>query len=581
MARSDALEGALPRDGFAVVRAAALDHPWWRDPYLYLVAVGALLLGLPFLRYVSWLGDEGTWLHGAERMLRGEGLHAGFFRWFPGVYFIVAAWMKVVGDGLVSMRVLAVMSMSGVACAIYSACRVTSRSRVVAAGCALAWALMSHGPWTVITHHWLSALFATSSVLASLLAASAGASARRGQERALIVAAALAGAAGMVTATAGVVAVVALAGAAFPMDASDASDARDRSDRRTQGRRAHARRALRLILAGAIVPALCLGAMLASGALSLSAMRDSGSNLGRFSGMQGVEFGAGFDDRNHPLVWLFPALLLSTLALLAIRRREALRDRTLRVAMLAAMGAFISCFPRADVAHVSFRAPMALPLLAIVIAAAIDGGTKPATGATRGAEAIEARTLSPRVMAVLFACASAAVLFRCARAYGSLASYVMSLERTEVARGSVALGPETSPQELIPLVARIAALPAQDRFFFYPYAPMLPYLLDRRHVAEVDIFAPGHTSPRQYAESCHAMIDGAQWVVLDTLWADPAYVKRAFPALEDASPEETRAFETAIAAGYETTNGHGRFQLMRRRAGATGDLCAASDALAR
>src|SRR5271166_138883 len=59
--------------------------PTWSSDFWWLLAVGLITVALclPFIRYVGWLFDEGVFLHGAERMLRGDKLYLDFFEFLP------------------------------------------------------------------------------------------------------------------------------------------------------------------------------------------------------------------------------------------------------------------------------------------------------------------------------------------------------------------------------------------------------------------------------------------------------------------------------------------------------------------
>src|SRR5207245_11742205 len=83
------------------------------------------------------------------------------------------------------------------------------------------------------------------------------------------------------------------------------------------------------------------------------------------------------------------------------------------------------------------------------------------------------------------------------------------------ARGGVEHPPSPWVRDLSALVARIERTGASDGFFFYPYAPMLPYLTARRHVAVLDVLTPGYTTPEQFRSTCIGVVRDAQWVVID------------------------------------------------------------------
>src|SRR5258708_5708963 len=75
---------------------------WW----VLVVGLVASTLCLPFFHSVFWLGDEGVLLHGAERILRGDGLYTDFFEFLPpGGFLITAAWFGMAGMSMESARV--------------------------------------------------------------------------------------------------------------------------------------------------------------------------------------------------------------------------------------------------------------------------------------------------------------------------------------------------------------------------------------------------------------------------------------------------------------------------------------------
>ena len=124
------------------------------------------------------------------------------------------------------------------------------------------------------------------------------------------------------------------------------------------------------------------------------------------------------------------------------------------------------------------------------------------------------------------------------------------------------------------MIARIAALPAGDRYFFYPFMPTMPFLTVREDVSRFDVFTPGYTLPSQYREACIAVLRHADWVVVDTRWTDPNYWKMVFPAMRDARPHETAAFEVALDSAFALMAREGTFELRHRRDGISESACA-------
>src|SRR5262249_43628129 len=82
----------------------------------------------------------------------------------------------------------------------------------------------------------------------------------------------------------------------------------------------------------------------------------------RYGSIQGVPF--GFGGQNPPLKYLFPLATLLTLFVCAHDWRTCLRDRLLWTCAAFALAVFLGFFPRPNIAHIAFAAPLACPLLA-------------------------------------------------------------------------------------------------------------------------------------------------------------------------------------------------------------------------
>jgi hypothetical protein len=130
------------------------------------------------------------------------------------------------------------------------------------------------------------------------------------------------------------------------------------------------------------------------------------------------------------------------------------------------------------------------------------------------------------------------------------------------------------------LLARIAATPSGDAYFFYPFLPMLPFLAAREQVSKYDVLVPGYTSPSQYQDACASVMRHASWIVIDRRWTDPNFLKERFPAMRDAEPPEKKRFEQALDGGFELVAQEGPFELRRRRKGISDTVCAGIDMLA-
>ena len=117
----------------------------------------------------------------------------------------------------------------------------------------------------------------------------------------------------------------------------------------------------------------------------------------------------------------------------------------------------------------------------------------------------------------------------------------------------------------------LTAAPARDKFFFYPYVQMLPYLVRRTQVSRYDAFVPHYTTPAQYQEACRDVMRQASWVVIDWKWTPRLWkgvgVRLPFP------PEFGR-FEKVLDEGFEPVERFGQIEIRKRRQQASEAVCA-------
>src|SRR5262249_6457050 len=77
-----------------VSRGAERSQTWAGTFWSINVIAISVVLCLPFIRYLHWLGDEGVLLHAGQRILSGEVLYRDFFEIMPpGGFAIVSLWM--------------------------------------------------------------------------------------------------------------------------------------------------------------------------------------------------------------------------------------------------------------------------------------------------------------------------------------------------------------------------------------------------------------------------------------------------------------------------------------------------------
>lgn len=497
-----------------------------RDPLLYGVALIAVAVCAPFFRYVQWLGDEGVFLHGAARILGGETLYRDFFEFLPpGSFLAVAAWMKLVGVGFASVRVLAIGVIAAIAALLYAAARLASGNRLLAAMLAVAWVVFSQGIWTVISHHWFTTAASMASAVA-LLQALDGAPRRQ----AAFVAGLAAGAAAMATSSRGALLGLAVLGVLVTLPGAG----------------------VRLVsaLAGTVViPAAMLLYLAASGALA-AAFDDTILYPARhYGGIQAIAFGSGAGLADMASVALHPLTLVLAGAALALGRAAIWREPRFRASLALALAGLLGTYPRPDIFHINFTVPLACPLFALVATDLL------------GRLGRRARTA---VAALLIGLCLAEVGYA---VYIRRVVVVGPLRAVPTPRGLVVRRENLWTDRLAALVAQVDGVPAGDAFFFYPYSPMLPYLTGRRHVAALDVMTPGYTTAEQFRDACVRAVSEARWVVIERAWTDPGFLRTVWPGMRDPDPPEKRSFEAALALAFDRVAHASPFFELRQRAG--------------
>src|SRR4029079_11121001 len=149
-------QSSLSGDAKILAPPRTRSHMW-----LALVAITTALVCMPFLRAIFWIHDEGVLLQGADRILHGSRLYTDFFEFLPpGGFAITAMWFSITDISFLSARILAVLTIVGVACFTYLACRLASKNAPLSALLVIGWVALSQGTWTQISHHWFTAFFA-------------------------------------------------------------------------------------------------------------------------------------------------------------------------------------------------------------------------------------------------------------------------------------------------------------------------------------------------------------------------------------------------------------------------------------
>jgi hypothetical protein len=488
----------------------------------------SLLICLPFVHFVSWLGDEGVMLNAAQRMLRGEALYRDFFEFqFPLGFWLTAGWMRLCGQSLVAVRILAIITIVLSALFAYRMTRSLSQSPGAAAFLVLLWLLSSQGSWTVINHRWFALLFA----VAGLDCAGATLAVTYRPSgwfwAGLLVAASV-----MTTPPPGLLAGL----ACLPL-----------LIRRQRGWAELAA----FVVGGLLVGILTLAGLVHTQTLRPMLVSGVGFLIHRYSDIQAVRFGYGMQTQSVPLALFFPLLLVLVVGTFLGEQRPWVTSISGRAALAWAAMGFAMCFPRADVAHIAFAVPLGCPLGALFCRRAI-GWSRPARLATLlGAGGLLAVALGGYIDKVVDTMAQPTVALR---------------------PGTLRLGAGTSPAALLPLLEAIEA-ERSDAGFFYPYDAMLTYIAQRRHVAPVEYFTPGFTWPEQYRQSCEIVLKQADWVVLDREAMNPQVMGSWWPRIGNVNPPERVGFEAAIESSFDPVFRSKRFELRRRRHDTNLDRC--------
>lgn len=513
-------EAALGRptaSGVVAPRTERSGVDWW----LPIVVACSILLCLPYLRAFFALDDEGVLLYGADRMLQGKSLYGDFFEFLPpGGFVVTALWFSLTGVSVLSARALAILVIAGIAGFTYLSCRRASRNAPLSAVLTLGWVVMSQGLWTQVSHHWLTTLFSITAAWAAFVSLE---QAQRGLRWPLMAGVA-AGMAAMITPTCGALGMLAA------MAAFVGAERRKRVELSV------------FVLGGLVIPVCLIGYLVWRHVFEAALDDVILFTARRYAPIQVLPFGSRANAQDYPLMMLFPIAGVLLFLVCARDWRACLSDRLLWLAAALGLAGFIGSFPRADVAHIAFNVPLALPLFALCVS----------------------RIATQWRPWMRHAVAAFAIMFclPSALAFASMTEQTMRGEFVTTPRGNVALFATPGAPEII---ARIAALPAGDKYFFYPFMPALPFLTEREDVSIYDVFTPGYTLPSQYRDACIAVLGRADWVVVDTRWTDPDYLKMVFPAMHDARPHETVAFEEALDRAFALVAREGTFELRQRR----------------
>lgn len=484
---------------------------------LLILACFTLGILVPFVHAVYWLGDEGILLHGAAELASGKKLYSDFWEFYtPMGFLITEGWMFIFGQSFTSLRLFADATISGITCLTYLTCILVSDNFIMPLILVMCWVVVSQSDWTIVSHHWLTTLLSMSAAWFSLLSV-------RGDSNRLgwpMLAGLAAGTAAMITSSRGILAILATIATFI-------------STRRFS-------KQLKACLMGCLViPIVCLAYIVLNGEFT-SAYEDIVEfTLYHYTSIQSVPFGWGSSWLN-PIKYIFPVAGLLSLLLLAGDTRIVLRDYRFRSCIFFGLAGLVGAYPRPDNVHINFTTPLVLPLISYCASRL--------TASWRNSYRYTAFAL------FVLPYGRPAVHFM----HSTLTAMHAPVFKTNA--GSISLlGDEQNGGEEI--FRFIESTPSSDRFLFYPYLPMIPYLTGRQQVSKIDLFTPGYTTKAQYFEACQVTMHEAKWVILDRVWMAPEHWKKVFPAMTNSSPPETRWFEQAIHQNFIFVSRVGNFEV--------------------
>jgi hypothetical protein len=486
------------------------------------------LLCLPFIRSIFWLGDEGVLLHGATEMLSGKTLYSDFFEFLPpGGFLITEAWMAIFGHSFVSVRLFVILTICGISCFTYLVCTLVSDSIALPIAAVISWVIASQPLTTGVSHHWLTTLLSMAAAWFALLGV-------RRPDRPVtmpMLAGLLAGAAAMVTSSCGLFAIMAVV-----LTFTDI--------------RYFRRHLVICVLSSLIIPLLSLAYIILNGSFTAAYDDIVLNTLEHYASIQYVPFG-------NAASWyyaakdLFPLTAFLSLVALRVKGWALVRDPSFRACFFFGVAGFLGIYPRPDIYHIYFLTPLVLPLFTCCVAYLT-------TRWKAGYRYII-------WLVVLAYVPSTSILLREA---------IIAIRAPSImtAVGPVSL--QGTEQGVWKTTFRfIESTPPTDRYFFYPYLPMMPYLMQRQQVSKYDLFTPGYTTPAQYFATCEAVTTQAKWVVLDRRMMNPKLLKELYPAMQNPNPPETRAFEAAIYQSFAFVSKDQNIEIWRRTAATTDKEC--------
>lgn len=278
--------------------------------------------------------------------------------------------------------------------------------------------------------------------------------------------------------------------------------------------------------------------------------------LERYASVNKVPYGYGI---YTPLTYVFPTAALMA-ALVWVRNwRFCLHDRLFWTCAAFCLAGLVGCFPRPDTSRISYIVPLALPLLAYCTIRLAQSWKRP--------KGSQHRCLVAAITAIVIWVGAPPAYFFVSMVREALRGQTMSTPRGSA---TLILGlPGISK-----IVARSAATPRTDAYFFYPTPQMLSFLTAREQVSKYDALVPNYVLPSQYRDACISVMQHASWVVINRYSMDPTKLKLVFPAMRDLEPKERKQFEQALEHNFKLVAQEGVFELRQRRKGINESICA-------
>jgi hypothetical protein len=70
-----------------------------------------------------------------------------------------------------------------------------------------------------------------------------------------------------------------------------------------------------------------------------------------------------------------------------------------------------------------------------------------------------------------------------------------------------------------------------------------------------------------------SVVKAASWVIIDTAWTNPQFLRAIFPGVKDTYPPETQKFEAMLENAFELVEHKGVFEIRRRVDGIDASAC--------